>query len=139
MVLLVNVFCNQRGSGKTKKLIKLANEKALENRGNIVYIDDDDRPLFELDRKIRFVTTNEFKVKNYDSFYGFMCGMLSQDYDIDTVFIDGLFNIVDGSLKDAAQLFYALEKLSEEYEVDFFITINGECDLLPEYIKKYVA
>lgn len=136
---MINVFCNQRGSGKTKKLIKLANEKALENRGNIVYIDDDDRPLFELDRKIRFVTTNEFKVKNYDSFYGFMCGMLSQDYDIDTVFIDGLFNIVDGSLKDAAQLFYALEKLSEEYEVDFFITINGECDLLPEYIKKYVA
>jgi hypothetical protein len=139
VVLVINVFCNQRGSGKTKKLIKLANEKALENRGNIVYIDDDDRPLFELDRKIRFVTTNEFKVKNYDSFYGFMCGMLSQDYDIDTVFIDGLFNIVDGSLKDAAQLFYALEKLSEEYEVDFFITINGECDLLPEYIKKYVA
>ncbi|OFI07433.1 hypothetical protein CLOACE_02620 [Clostridium acetireducens DSM 10703] len=136
---MINVFCNQRGSGKTKKLIKLANEKALENRGNIVYIDDDDRPLFELDRKIRFVTTNEFKVENYDSFYGFMCGMLSQDYDIDTVFIDGLFNIVDGSLKDAAQLFYALEKLSEEYEVDFFITINGECDLLPEYIKKYVA
>lgn len=135
---MIHVNCNKRGSGKTKMLINLANKMISENEGNIVYIDDDKRPLLELDRRIRFIATSEFDLKNQETFYGFLCGILSEDYDIDTIFIDGLFNIVEGNLRDAAHLFYLIEKLSEENEVDFYMNIN-EDEKIPEFIMKYVA
>ncbi|AYD40834.1 hypothetical protein D4Z93_09980 [Clostridium fermenticellae] len=135
---MIHVNCNKRGSGKTKILIDMANKIISKSEGNIVYIDDDKRPLLELDRRIRFITTSEFNLTNQETFYGFLCGILSEDYDIDTIFIDGLFNIVQGSLQDAAHLFYLIEKLSEENEVDFYININGD-EKIPEFIMKYVA
>lgn len=135
---MIQVFCDRRGAGKTKALIGLANEKVSTNMGNIVYIDDDRRHIYDLDRKIRFISTNDYKLNSDDAFYGFLCGIVSEDYDIDTIFIDGLFNIVNGSLQSAAHLFSKLEKLSEEYRINFFININGE-ESIPEFIKKYVA
>lgn len=136
---MIHVFCNKRGSGKTKALIKLANEMASTAKGNIVYIDDDDRPMLELDKKIRFIETNEFGLKDYNCFYGFLCGILSRDYDIEALFIDGLSNIVDGNLKDAAFLFYSMEKLVRDRNIKLYINLNAEDKDIPEFIKKYVA
>ncbi|WP_373897670.1 hypothetical protein ACER0A_011550 [Haloimpatiens sp. FM7315] len=136
---MICVFCGEKGSGKTKRLINLANEKALINKGNLVYIDDDSRLNFELKNKIRFIPTEEFDLKDYKSFYAFLCGILSEDYDIDTVFIDGLGNIVDEGIHNAAPLFYYLEKISERKDVDFYINISEKENSLPEFVKKYIA
>jgi hypothetical protein len=135
---MIHVFCNKRGSGKTKALIDLANAKVAESNGHIVYIDDDKRPLLQLDRAIRFVDTSEYDLEKGDCFYGFVCGIISEDYDIDTIFIDGLFNIVELENSDAAHLFSALEKIANRNNIDLFININEE-EGMPEFIKKYVA
>jgi 16S rRNA G966 N2-methylase RsmD len=135
---MIHVFCNKRGSGKTKALISLANETVTRVNGNVVYIDDDDRPLLQLHRRIRFIKTEDFDLKKQESFYGFLCGILSEDYDIDTIFIDGLFNIIEENLQSAAHLFYCIEKLSTKNNVDFYININGDKEM-PDFIMKYVA
>lgn len=137
--MMIHVFCNRRGSGKTKALINLANEKVYDIKGNIVYIDDDNRPMFELHRKIRFIETKMFCLKDYNGFYGFLCGILSEDYDIEALFVDGLSNIVDGDIKDAALLFYNMEKLAQERDVEIYINLNAEVEAIPNFIKKYVA
>lgn len=136
---MLHVFCDKKGSGKTKALIQSANEKINMSKGNIVYIDDDSRHIFQLDRRIRFISTDEFQLKNYSNFYGFLCGILSEDYDVSTIYIDGLFNIVEGSLEDAAHLFYDMEKLTHKYNVDFYLNVSVEKDTMPDFIKKYVA
>ncbi|MFA9399142.1 MAG: hypothetical protein ACERKV_12880 [Clostridiaceae bacterium] len=136
---MVHVNCNRRGSGKTKAIIQKANENVLNARGDIVFIDDDSRAMLELDRKIRFIDSGEFDLKDYSDFYGFLCGILSEDYDIESIFIDGLLNIVNGDIKDAALLFSKLEKLSQKYNVEFHINISAEKNNIPDFIKKYVA
>ncbi|MCY6483212.1 hypothetical protein OW763_02435 [Clostridium aestuarii] len=136
---MLHVFCDKKGAGKTKFLIKSANEKAKISKGNIVYIDDDSRPMFELDRKIRFISTEEFNLKNYSSFYGFLCGILSEDYDITTMYIDGLFNIIDGDLRDAAYLFFDIEKLIKNRGIDIYLGISEGKEAVPDFVKKYVA
>ncbi len=137
---MIHVFCSERGAGKTKALIQMANEKVKDVKGTFVYIDDDKGPMFELDSRIRFITTEDFKLKDYDEFYGFLCGILSEDYDIETIFIDGLLNIVSGDIKDAAHLFLKMEKLAHNYSLEFYINVNGECEEeMPEFLKKYVA
>lgn len=135
---MVHVFCNKRGSGKTKALINLANDKVNVGSGHIVFINDDNRPMLQLSKSIRFISTEGFDLKKQESFYGFLCGIISEDYDIDTVFIDGLFNIIEESLQNVAQLFYLIEKLSEKNNIHFYININGDNEM-PEFIKKYVA
>ncbi len=136
---MIQVFCGKRGSGKTKNLIDMANKTVSSTNGDIVYIDDDRRPMLELDRRIRFISTDDYGLQDYNSFYGFLCGMLSEDYDIETIFVDGLFNIVSGKVSDAAHLFLDLEKLSTKFGLRIFININHENEELPEFIKKYVA
>lgn len=136
---MIQVFCDRRGAGKTKALINLANEVVERCKGNVVFIDDDNRPMLSLDRRIRFVSTNEFHMDNIETFYGLLCGMLSKDYDIETIFIDGLFNIVSGDVGNAAHLFLKLEKLSQKFNLNFFININHENTELPEYLRKYIA
>ncbi|NFJ18007.1 hypothetical protein FC897_01070 [Clostridium botulinum] len=135
---MIQVFCDQRGSGKTKAMINMANEEVKFREGNIVYIDEDNSAMFQLNSEIMLIDSSEFKINSCESFYGFLCGILSKDYDIESVYIDGLFDIVTKSVCNAAQLFYALEDIGEQYNVNFFISINEEKDI-PEIIRKYVA
>lgn len=136
---MIFVFCGQKGSGKTKNLIKLANDKVDTCAGNIVYIDDDWRVNYELKSEIRFISTEEYEIEDYSSFYGFLCGILSEDYDIKCIFIDGLLNIVKMSLQNAAHLFSKIDKLCKKYNVDFYINISEEKQELPEFLNKYVV
>ena len=61
---MIQVFCARRGSGKTKRLIELANHQQMNAKGDAVYIDDDSRPMLQLARGIRFVDTNEYRVED---------------------------------------------------------------------------
>jgi hypothetical protein len=135
---MIQVFCGKRGSGKTKALIGLANDKVSESKGHVVYIDDDKRPLLQLDKAIRFVDASEFDLNQGKSFYAFLCGMISEDYDIDTIFIDGLFNIVDLVNEEAALLFSSLEKISNKNNIDFYINVT-DVEGMPDIVKQYVA
>ena len=138
VVMMIQVFCGKRGSGKTKALIGLANDKVSESKGHVVYIDDDKRPLLQLDKAIRFVDASEFYLNQGKSFYAFLCGMISEDYDIDTIFIDGLFNIVDLVNEEAALLFSSLEKISNKNNIDFYINVT-DVEGMPDIVKQYVA
>jgi len=138
VVMMIQVFCGKRGSGKTKALIGLANDKVSESKGHVVYIDDNKRPLLQLDKAIRFVDASEFDLNQGKSFYAFLCGMISEDYDIDTIYIDGLFNIVDLVNEEAALLFSSLEKISNNNKVDFYINVT-DVEGMPDIVKKYVA
>lgn len=120
-------------------MIKLANEKVDEVKGNIVYIDDDTKALLQLSSKMRFVATNDFNLKSNNDFYGFLCGMLSKDYDIDTIFVDGVFNIIDDKLEHMAQLFSKIDSLAQKYSVDFFVNVSCESMNPPEFLKDYIA
>ena len=76
---MIQVFCKEKGSGKTKALINLANSKANTTKGNLVYVDDDTRVLLRIDKKIRFICSKDFNIHNHKDFYGFVCGIISKD------------------------------------------------------------
>jgi hypothetical protein len=136
---MIHVFCKERGSGKTKALINLANSKLEEAKGNLVYIDDDTRAILEVNKNIRFICSQDFNIHNYKDFYGFICGIISKDYDTEDIFIDGLLNDVCKSEKDMILLLSKLEYLVAKFKVNFYININCNEREVPEEIKKYVA
>ena len=137
---MIQVFCARRGSGKTKRLIELANHQQLEAKGDSVYIDDDSRPMLQLNRSIRFIDTMEYGVRDCSDFYGMLCGIISSNYDIENISIDGLFNIINCTMKESAQLIKRIANLTDRFGINVYININiNGSEEVPEGIKEYVA
>ena len=137
---MIQVFCNRRGSGKTKKLIELANSHLTDVKGDLVYIDDDSKYMRQLNRRIRFISTDDFGVTDCNSFYGMLCGVIAENYDVENIYIDGLLGIVSCDLEETSYLFNKLRSLSTKFGVNIFININYEYENdIPEFVKEHVA
>ncbi|MCI9355042.1 MAG: twitching motility protein PilT [Firmicutes bacterium] len=136
---MIQILIGEKGEGKTKRLIDMSNEAGKLSDGHIVFIDDDNRHMYDLHYNIRFVDTTGFKMEDQRIFFGFICGILSQDGDIEKIYIDGLNNIVKYMTDDDLFAFInELEKLSEKANVDFVMTISRDKETVPEALKSYL-
>ncbi len=134
---MVQILAGEKGQGKTKKIIEMANTSMKESNGHVVYIDDDKRHIYDLHYDVRFVETSGFPLSNYRELVGFICGILSQDSDIETLFVDGLTNIVKHvDVESIAKLVTKLNTLSTLHNVNFIMSINIKVEDLPEEAKK---
>ena len=135
---MIQIIAGEKGEGKTKRLLEMANAAGKVANGHVVFIDDDNRHMYDLHYNIRFVKTN-FKMTRQETFFGFICGIVSQDSDIEQIYIDGLHNIISGLDNAGLEAFITLlEKFSVEESVDFTMIISAKVDDLPENAKKYV-
>jgi len=133
---MVQFIAGGKGEGKTKKLIDNANAQVKTTDGHLVFIDDDRRHMYDLHRDIRFVETGRGLLSNYREFIGFVMGILSQNSDIQTIYIDGVTNII--AMIDAVDLVKMtkrLESISKADHVDFVACINWKTEELPDEIK----
>ncbi len=133
---MVKLISGSMGSGKTKQLIKMANEKSETSKGNIVFIDDDKRHMYDLTHDVRFVCMEEFPIHTVNEFVGFICGIISNDYDIDHIYIDGLCKVMDCVVTETPQFIARLEELGKQFDISFVATVS--CDTLPEELKGYI-
>lgn len=136
---MIQVFCNKRGSGKTKELIDLANSKLARAKGDSVYIDDDLSYITQIDRRIRLVATKEFDIQDSESFYGMLCGIISENYDIENIYIDGVFTIESSSINESAYWFKKIYMLSSKFNMNVYMNVNYEKKEIPDFIREYVA
>ena len=136
---MIKVIYGEKGMGKTKILIDIANKIAQEAKGDVVFIDDSTQLMYDLKHKVRFVNVSEFPPMGSEGFFGFICGILSQNYDIEGVFIDGLNYITKKKAADLELFFKNLQEIAEKENIDFYITINGVNEELPGFLKQYTA
>lgn len=129
---MVQILAGEKGEGKTKKLIAMANEAGKSANGSVVFVDDDNSRMYDLHYSVRFVDTPKFIMEDPQVFRGFVCGILSQNSDIEKIYIDGLNHIVDKvSDADFVKFIEELEKTSAEAETDMIMIISRKQDLLP--------
>ena len=137
---MVQILAGEKGEGKTKKLIAMANEAGKSANGSVVFADDDNSRMYDLHYSVRFVDTPKFIMEDPQVFRGFVCGILSQNSDIEKIYIDGLNHIVDKvSDADFVKFIEELEKTSAEAETDMIMIISRKQDLLPAEVQKYLV
>ncbi len=136
---MISVIYGKRGSGKSKKLVDMANHEVAESKGDIVFIDDDSRAIYDLKHEIRFVNCVDYTIDNADKLYGFISGMMAQDYDISSIYIDGIKNILEKGISNLNKFFKELDQITTEYNINVYMVISGNEDQLPEFMKKYVS
>ena len=131
----VAFMAGQKGEGKTRKLIDMANSEAKITDGHLVFIDDDKRHIHDVHRDIRFVETGKGLLSNHREFTGFVLGILSQNSDIQHIFVDGLNNIVETvDTESLLKLQARLEAIARVDDVNFTISVNWEKSSLPAEI-----
>jgi len=133
---MVRLLVGKKGTGKTKQIIDLANEQVENTAGHIVFIDDDMRHSYEINHDIRLFNMEEFAIKNADEFFGFICGIASTDYDIETIYVDGILKIIDLPYTDLPEYIEKIEKMCENYEISFVISFTADPEELPEVLKE---
>ncbi|MDD5018745.1 MAG: hypothetical protein PHO15_11695 [Eubacteriales bacterium] len=133
---MIQIIYGKKGSGKSKKLLDMANAEVDVTSGNIVYIDDNNRCMYDLRHEIRFINTADYGIDNSDALYGFVCGILSGDFDISAIYIDGLKKIVKDENTDFKSLLEKFDGLFEEINAYMVLSGNGSA---PEYLDKYIA
>lgn len=135
---MVKLILGKSGSGKTKYMIDNANQEKSRGNGNIVFVDTDDTHIFSLDYAIRLINANKFGISNIDSLFGFIAGIVSRDYDIEKIYLDGLYQIIDFDEEKLKVLVEKLSKLSIESELDIYLGIDINQEDLPEGLEAEV-
>ena len=134
---MIQIIAGEKGNGKTKCLLDKVNSEIKSVHGNIVYLDKNSKHMYELNNKVRLINVTEYEVENASEFVGFIRGILSQDNDLEQVYLDGFLKIAKLEGEDAplTEVLQELEKLSERFGLSFIISVSRNEEDLPEAVK----
>ena len=90
---MVQLIVGKKGKGKTKQLLDKVNSEVKDIAGSIVYLDKSTKHMYELNNRIRLIDVAEYPISNCDEFMGFLCGILSQDRDMEEMYLDSFLTI----------------------------------------------
>lgn len=135
---MVEIISGVKGKGKTKILIQKVNDDIKLTHGTIVYLDKNNKHMYELSNRIRLIVVPDYKISNCDMFLGFIAGIVSQDHDLDKIYLDSFLTIakIDGNLESTIK---SLQVISEEFHVDFVISASIDKEDLPEDLQSLVS
>ena len=135
---MVQIIAGIKGKGKTRRLLEMANNAVKDATGSVVYLDKSSKHMYELSNKIRLINISNFPVNSEDSYLGFICGVISQDHDLEYLFLDGFLSIANLHGSDITGIINKIAALSKTYGVNFIISISMDEHDLPESCKQYV-
>ena len=130
---MIDIIAGAKGKGKTKILIQQVNDDIKLTKGTIVYLDKNNKHMYELSNQIRLIVVPEFNVTDTDMFLGFIAGIISQDHDLDKIYLDSFLTT---ACIDAVE---KLGALSDKFGVDFVISASVDKENMPESVQKYVS
>lgn len=136
---MISLIVGGNGKGKTKILLDQANEAIKNSNGSIVYIDKSSKHMYELNNKVRLIDTSNLPLKNPDQFIGAICGVLSQDHDIEKLYLDDfakLAKIADGDIEEYLD---ECENISKSFGVEFIIGVPVDKASLGEKYRAMVT
>ena len=125
-ITMIQIIAGEKGNGKTKCLLDKVNSEIKSVHGNIVYLDKNSKHMYELNNKVRLIDASEFMIDNADNFIGFICGVISQDHDLEQMYLDSFLKVAK------------LEAIGEKYHVTFVLSISMDSAKLPEDMKSKV-
>lgn len=129
---MVELIVGKKGKGKTKVLLDKVNGAVKDANGSIVYLDKSTKHMYELNNKVRLIDVSGFPVKNADEFVGFICGILSQDHDLEQVYLDSFLTTAKLEGKDSTETLDQLSAIGETFKVSFIISMSLDKEEVPE-------
>ena len=135
---MVHIICGEKGKGKTRVLLDKANEAVKTSGGNVVFIDKDSDHMFELNNKVRLINVKDFLVSNQGEFIGFICGVISQDHDLEEIFLDSFLKISYSDVDTMRKKKKKLIEISDKFNIDIVLSLSMKSEDVPDEFKNYI-
>lgn len=134
---MIEIICGEKGTGKTKRIISLANDVSKQAKGSMVFIDDDNSYMYDLGYSIRFINVTDYALNDPDMFLGFLCGLCASDFDLEYVFVDRFENVIRADLSELEPFFTQLEALSQKQNLHIILSVSKGRESLPGFMGPY--
>ena len=141
---MIQLITGNKGTGKTKAIIDIANDHVDTAKGDIVFLTDTDRYMYSLRYQIRAMNTSALKrgteaVVREDMLVGYIYGVLAGNHDIESMYIDGAHRMLGRDVSEMEHFFLDLEEIAEKTDTKFIVTVSQEESEIPEFLKKYLG
>jgi hypothetical protein len=80
--------------------------------------------MFELNNKVRLIDVSSFELTDSDEFIGFIYGIISQDNDLEQMYLDSFLTIAVAEEDKVNDLFTRLAKIGEKYQITFVVSAS---------------
>jgi len=131
---MISLILGHKGSGKTKHLIACVNEAIDTSKGNVICVEKETKLTYDVNYRARLIATDDYEVKGYDTFFGFLAGVCAGDHDITDVLVDATLRIGGRDYNALAKFLEQIYELSSTHEKSFVFTISADKEELPESI-----
>lgn len=134
---MIKLIIGQPGMGKTKEMIDHANAAVKTSKGNIIFIGESDESMLEIHHDIRYINISEFPINSSDEFIAFLHGLMSTNYDIESMYLDGILNIFILTPQEICEWLDKIKVIADGLNVHFEISLSlvGE---IPECLKPFM-
>ena len=137
---MVQLIVGKEGKGKTKHLLDKVNEEIKEASGNIVFLDRSSKHMFELNNRVRLINVSEYDFESSSEFIGFIYGIISQDHDIEQMYIDGLMKIARLTPEAFEEIVERFEKISDKFDLRIIVSASiDKSELSPAIQEKVIV
>ncbi len=134
---MIKLITGKKGTGKTKVLIDMINDAVKSTTGDLICIEKGAKLTYDISYKVRLVDADRFDISGYESFYGFIAGMLAGNYDIKEIFVDSILKIGGADFDELGILLAKLDKLSGE-DTKIIFTVSADNEDMPASVTKYL-
>lgn len=132
---MVQLIVGNKGKGKTKQLLDKVNSEVKNILGSIVYLDKSTKHMYELNNKVRLIDVSQYMIESSSEFLGFVCGIISQDHDLQQMYFDSFLKISKLEGQDITDVVAKLDKISEAFHVDFVLSVSMDESELQDTLK----
>ena len=140
---MVRLIVGNKGKGKTTEILAKANDSIKVATGSVVYLDKSNKHMYDLHRKIRLIDVSRFPIANSEQFVGFVCGIISQDHDLQEMYLDGFLKCAklgEDDIDGINATITELDAVSTAFDIDFYISASIDVEsLVPALKEKVVA
>lgn len=136
---MIQIISGKKGKGKTKYLLESVNGAIETAQGSVVYLDKTAKHMYELNNKVRLINVSDYEVNSYDAFVGFVCGIISQDHDLEKMYFDSFLKIADLEGCDITEAVKTFAAISEKFHVDFVMSVSADASELSPEVKSLIT
>ena len=128
---MISIILGHKGAGKTKRLISCVNEAVENSKGNVVCVEKETKLTYDVNYQARLIATDDYEIKGYASFFGFLAGVCAGNHDITDVLVDATLRIGGRNYDELADFLLKVAELSAKEGKDVIFTVSADKEEIP--------
>jgi Primosomal protein N'' (replication factor Y) - superfamily II helicase len=135
---MIRLLTGKKGSGKTKKLIELANKALEESKGCVVVLEKGLKLTYDISHKARLVDTDAYSILSEEGLYGFISGICAGNYDVTDILVDSTLKIIGKEPAMLSKFVEELKKLNSAADVSIVLSVSASDEEIPDELKEFI-